>query len=110
MDPLVLAWLLAQLGTTTDSADLQTRYTRLGSARAVALEVLGERRAKLLADPLHLVVNGVVTLDQSNNLTGLERQITSLQTATAPDDPTEDDTTPELVVVPLRPAEHRWCR
>ncbi|MET8957651.1 hypothetical protein ACWEO4_40970 [Streptomyces sp. NPDC004393] len=60
MDSAVLAWLLARLGPTTDQNDLQTRYTRLGSARAVALEVLSERRAKLLADPLQLTVNGVV--------------------------------------------------
>ncbi|WP_377267425.1 hypothetical protein [Peterkaempfera sp. SMS 1(5)a] len=109
MDPAVLAWLLAQLGTSTNPADLQTRYDRLGSAKAGAVEVLGERRAKLLAERLHLVVNGVVALDQSNNLTGLERQIAALQMATAPDDQSADDTTPELVVAPLRPA-HRWLR
>lgn len=109
MDPAVLAWLLAQLGTNTDPADLTARYTRLGTAKAVALEVLAERRAKLLAEPMHLVVNGVVTLDTSNNLTGLERQIASIQTATAPDEPAADDATPDLVVAPLRRA-HRWWR
>ena len=110
MDPAVLAWLLAQLGTTTDPADLAARYDRLGTAKAVALEVLSERRAKLLAEPMHLVVNGVVTLDTSNNLTGLERQITSIQTATAPDEAAAAaDGTPDLVVAPLRRA-HRWWR
>ena len=109
MDPAVLAWLLAQLGTTTDTADLTVRYTRLGTAKAVALEVLSERRAKLLAEPMHLVVNGVVTLDTSNNLTGLERQIASIQTAAAPDEAAADDGTPDLVVAPLRRA-HRWWR
>ncbi|MFF1651642.1 hypothetical protein [Streptomyces sp. NPDC058240] len=106
MDPAVLAWLQAQLGTATDPADLQARYTRLGAAKAVALEVLSERRARLLADPLQLTVNGVVTLDQSNNLTGLERQIASVEAATAPDDTTGGT---ELVVAPLRRA-HRWHR
>ncbi|MET7495133.1 hypothetical protein [Streptomyces sp900116325] len=106
MDPAVLAWLQAQLGTATDPADLQARYTRLGAAKAIALEVLGERRARLLADPLQLTVNGVVTLDQSNNLTGLERQIASVEAATAPDDTTDGT---ELVVAPLRRA-HRWHR
>ncbi|MGW1157756.1 hypothetical protein ACWD48_05920 [Streptomyces sp. NPDC002519] len=110
MDPAVLAWLLAQLGPTTDQTDLQTRYTRLGSAKAVALEVLSERRAKLLADPLQLTVNGVVTMDQSNNLTGLERQIASVQAATAPDDAAGGDT---LVIAPLESARrrrHHWWR
>ncbi|MFF7191687.1 hypothetical protein ACFZAR_42530 [Streptomyces sp. NPDC008222] len=101
MDPAVLAWLLAQLGPTTDQNDLQTRYTRLGSARVVALEVLSERRAKLLAEPLQLTVNGVATLDQSNNLTGIERKIASVEAATAPDDATGGDT---LVIAPLQAA------
>ncbi|WP_405816534.1 hypothetical protein OG241_18135 [Streptomyces sp. NBC_01390] len=75
MDVAVRAWLLAQLGPTTDPSDLDARYARLDSARAVANEVLAERRAKLLAEPLRMTVDGVVTVDQSNNLTGLERQI-----------------------------------
>ncbi|WP_432009403.1 hypothetical protein [Streptomyces bacillaris] len=33
MDQPVLSWLLAQLGTSTDVADLEARFTRLGSAR-----------------------------------------------------------------------------
>ncbi|MEU6318137.1 hypothetical protein [Streptomyces sp. NPDC047009] len=110
VDSAVLAWLLAQLGPTTDQGDLQTRYTRLGEARAVALEVLSERRAKLLADPLQLTVNGVVTMDQSNNLTGLERQIASVEAATAPDDVAGGDT---LVIAPLESARrrrHHWWR
>ncbi|MET9411567.1 hypothetical protein ABZX90_38360 [Streptomyces sp. NPDC002935] len=106
MDPAVLAWLLAQLGPATDTADLQTRYARLGTARAVALEVLSERRAKLLADPLQLTVNGVVTMDQSNNLTGLERQIAFVEAAAAPDEAAGGDA---LVIAPLQRAHH-WRR
>lgn len=109
MDPAVLAWLLSQLGTNTDPADLQARYDRLGQAKDVALEVLAERRAKLLADPLQLTVSGVVTLDNSNNVTGLERQIVAVQKAIAPDETDGDDGTPELVIAPLRRA-HRWHR
>lgn len=109
MDAAVLAWLQAQLGKTTDPTDLEARYTRLGSAKAVALEVLAERRAKLLADPLRLTVDGVVTLDSSNNLTGLERQIADVQDATAPDETAPSGDVPELVVAPLRRA-HRWHR
>ena len=102
MDPAALAWLLAQLGPATDTTDLEARYARLGSAKAVALEVLAQRRAKLLQDPLRLTVDGVVTLDSSNNLTGVERQIAFVQDATAPDETAVDDGTPELVVAPLR--------
>lgn len=103
MDETVLAWLLAQLGTSTDTADLENRYTRLGSARAVALEILAERRAKLLADPLRLTVDGVVTMDSTNNLTGTERQITAVTGAIAPDDALSVNETAELVVAPLLP-------
>lgn len=81
-----LSWMLAQLGPDTDPADLQTRYARLRSARAVALEVLSERLAKLLAEPLKVTVNGVVTIDQSANASALERRITAVATETAPDD------------------------
>ena len=113
MDPAVLAWLLAQLGPATDTDDLQTRYTRLGSARAVALEVFTERRAKLLAEPLRLTVNNVLTLDNSANLTGLERQIAAVESGTAPDDVTADTTyesTSLLVIAPLLLAHQRRCR
>ncbi|MFD7769837.1 hypothetical protein [Streptomyces sp. NPDC059787] len=112
MDAAVLAWLLAQLGPTADPTDLQTRYARLGTARAVALEVLYERRAKLLAEPLQLTVNGIATLDQSANLTGLERQIASVEDTTAPDEPNGGDT---LIIAPLQSAHRRrhhylpWC-
>ncbi|MGW2700813.1 hypothetical protein [Streptomyces sp. NPDC001340] len=104
MDAAVLAWLLAQLGPTTDQTDLQARYARLGTARSVALEVLYERRAKLLAEPLQLTVNGVATLDQSANLTGLERQIASVEDATAPDEPNGGDT---LLIAPLESVRSR---
>ncbi|MFH8772050.1 hypothetical protein [Streptomyces sp. NPDC017958] len=105
MDAAVLAWLLAQLGPSTDQTDLQARYARLGTARSVALEVLYERRAKLLAEPLQLTVNGVATLDQSANLSGLERQIASVEDATAPDEPNGGGDT--LIVAPLESAHRR---
>lgn len=49
-------------------------------------------------------------MDQSNNLTGLERQIASVQAATAPDDTADTDT---LVLAPLESARrrrHHWRR
>jgi hypothetical protein len=93
--------LLAQLGPTTDTADLDARYARLTSARAVANEVLAERRAKLLADPLRMTVDRVVTIDQSNNLAGLERQITALVDLVAPDELVDGEESTDLVTAPL---------
>ncbi|MFJ8430471.1 hypothetical protein ACIQ9P_04105 [Kitasatospora sp. NPDC094019] len=106
MDPATLAWLQAQLGTTTPVDDLTARHTRLGTARAVAQEVLAERRAALLADPLRLVVDGVVTMDRTANLTGLERQIALLRDQMGPDEtPTTGGDGDRLVeTTTLRPA------
>ncbi|MFI6050403.1 hypothetical protein ACIBCO_09960 [Streptomyces violascens] len=101
MDPRVMPWLWAQLGVTTDEADLTRRYARLGTARAVVGEVLAERRAKLLAEPLRLTVDGVVTLDQSNNLAGLERQLATLEELVAPDDPISGEPGVDLVTAPI---------
>ncbi|KPI22965.1 hypothetical protein OV320_1013 [Actinobacteria bacterium OV320] len=101
MDVAVRAWLLAQLGPTTDTSDLDARYARLTSARAVANEVLAERRAKLLADPLRMTVDGVVTIDQSNNLAGIERQITALVDLVAPDELADGEKSTNLVTAPL---------
>ena len=85
----VQAWLLAQLGTTTPLADLETRYTRLGSARAVAIEVLYERKAALIQQPATINVSSVVSLSTAENIRALERQIALLETGEppAPDDP-----------------------
>ncbi|MEU0166821.1 hypothetical protein ABZ214_15345 [Streptomyces iakyrus] len=88
MNSDVLSWLQAQLGPATDTADLASRYERLGSARAVALEVLRERIAGLVAEPLKVTVNGVATIDNSANVAALERQVAQISTADAPDDPT----------------------
>ncbi|MFJ5304168.1 hypothetical protein [Streptomyces sp. NPDC088350] len=75
MDQPALSWLLAQLGTSTDAADLEARYTRLRSARAVAM-------------------------DNTNNLIGIERQITAVTAAVAPDDSTPADGIAVLVTAP----------
>ncbi|MEU1015337.1 hypothetical protein [Streptomyces sp. NPDC005898] len=83
----VLHWLQALLGSDTPPEELASRYERLGTARAVAHEVLQERIAQLLTDPLKVTVNGIVTVDNSSNLAGLERRLAQLETATAPDDP-----------------------
>ncbi|MGW4599250.1 hypothetical protein ACWEOA_28725 [Streptomyces sp. NPDC004457] len=90
VDEFQRSWLLGQLGPDTDPADLERRFFRLRSVRAVALEVLGERRAKLLADPLKVTVDGVVTMDLQENLRGIERQIEQANNANVPDGRDED--------------------
>ncbi|WP_282795775.1 hypothetical protein [Streptomyces sp. CC224B] len=79
MDDASRRWLLAALGPATDTTDLDQRYARLHSLRAVALEVLRERRAALLAQPLKVALSGVVSVDTSGNVTALERQIAELE-------------------------------
>ncbi|MFJ9358838.1 hypothetical protein [Streptomyces mirabilis] len=106
MDDFQRSWLLAQLGPDTDPADLERRFLRLRSVRAVALEVLGERRAKLLADPLKVTVDGVVTMDMQENLRGIERQIEVVRQVPAPDDPQDEGEASEALaatwLVPTR--------
>jgi len=89
MDVDVRAWLLAQLGTSSDLTDLETRYTRLGTARAVALEVLRERLAALRQQPSTVNVSSVVGVSFTENIKAYERQIASLEEGEppAPDDP-----------------------
>lgn len=87
----VLRWLHAQLGPETDSDDLTARYGRLRSAKAVALEVIHERLAALLAEPLKVTVNGVATIDNSANVSALERRAALIVDEAAPDEPVTAD-------------------
>lgn len=92
MDDATRRWLLSQLGTATDTADLDDRYTRLGNARAVAIEVLYQRKADLLAQPASVAVSAVVSVTYTENIKALERQIAFLEGggAPAPDEPGDD--------------------
>jgi hypothetical protein len=89
MDAEVRAWLISQLGTATDLNDLNTRYTRLGTARAVALEVLNQRLADLRAQVATVNLSSVVSVSYAENIRAYERQIALLLDGTppAPDDP-----------------------
>ncbi|WP_046248848.1 hypothetical protein [Streptomyces sp. MBT28] len=93
LTPAVTAWLKGELGRTVDLTDLDARYTRLGSARAVALEVLRERLADLRSQPATLTVTGVVGLGTGENIKAYERQIAALESgeSPAPDDPLDPD-------------------
>lgn len=89
MDTAVQAWLISQLGTATDLTDLTARYARLGTARAVALEVLNQRLADLRAQASTVNVSSVVSVSFAENIKAYERQIALLQDGipAAPDDP-----------------------
>jgi hypothetical protein len=93
LDTAVQAWLLAQLGETTSTTDLEARYARLGTARAVALEVLRGRLATFLQQPATVNVSSVVGVGFAENIKALERQIANLEAGIppAPDDPAAGD-------------------
>jgi hypothetical protein len=95
VDASTRAWLLAQLGTSTDLADLDTRYARLTSARAVAIEVLYERKAELVSSPASLTVSSVLTVGYAENIRALERQIASLQAGEPPAPDEQDPCAPD---------------
>ncbi|MEU8469588.1 hypothetical protein AB0F30_16970 [Streptomyces sp. NPDC029006] len=84
MDSAVKAWLLAELGTDTNTTDLTARYTRLGTARAVALEILRERLAAMRAQPTSVTVTNVVAVNFTANLAAYERQIARLEAGDPP--------------------------
>jgi hypothetical protein len=96
VDTAVRAWLIGQLGTATDLTDLEVRYARLGTARAVAIEVLEERKAALIAQPANVSVSSVVSVSTAENIKAIERQIARLEAGRplAPDeaDPDGDGT------------------
>jgi hypothetical protein len=109
VDTAVTAWLLAQLGPSTDTIDLANRYMRLGTARAVALEVLRERLAALLASPATVNVNSVVAIGTAENIKGYERQIAALEAGEppAPDDPADAVSADTLGLLVLRERPRR---
>ncbi|MGW7542169.1 hypothetical protein ACWGKQ_13750 [Streptomyces sp. NPDC054770] len=71
------AYLRSELGEA-DRTDLDTRYQRLDSLQAVAIEVLRERKAALVSDPLAVTVQGIATVNNAENVRALERQIAAL--------------------------------
>ncbi|MFJ9420690.1 hypothetical protein [Streptomyces sp. NPDC101249] len=84
MDAATTAWLLSQLGSATDLTDLAARFTRLGTARAVALEVLNQRLADLRMQVSKVSVSSVVAVDYTANITAYERQIALLVAGGSP--------------------------
>lgn len=84
MDTATRAWLISQLGTATDLTDLTSRYTRLGAARAVAIEVVQQRLADLRAQSATVNVSGVVSVSITENIKAYERQLALLESGASP--------------------------
>ncbi|MEW9521794.1 hypothetical protein [Streptomyces tubercidicus] len=109
MDEATRSWLLAQLGTATNLADLDARYTRLGKARAVAIEVLNQRLADLFSNqPASVTIPNAIGLGYAENIKAIERKIALLEAADAPpapdepaDNTSDDDTDPGWSIVQL---------
>lgn len=91
MDAATQAWLISQLGTATDLTDLTNRYTRLGKARLVALEVLNQRLADLRAQASTINLSSVVSVSFTENIRAYERQIALLESGASP---APDETAP----------------
>ncbi|WP_438491816.1 hypothetical protein [Streptomyces asiaticus] len=73
------AYLRSELGEA-DRTDLDARFQRLdGSLQAVAIEVLRERKAALVSDPLAVTLQGIATVNNAENVKALERQISALE-------------------------------
>jgi len=89
VDTATQAWLISQLGTATDLTDLNARYTRLGTARAVAIEVINQRLADLRAQAATVSVSGVASVSVAENIKAYERQLAILESGEppAPDEP-----------------------
>ncbi|MFI1733977.1 hypothetical protein ACH40E_33145 [Streptomyces acidicola] len=75
------AYLRSELGDA-DRTDLEARHLRLSSLQAVAVEVLRERKATLVSDPLNVTVQGVATVNNAENVKALERQIATIEEVT----------------------------
>ncbi|NJQ04097.1 hypothetical protein [Streptomyces lonarensis] len=88
------AYLCSELGEA-DRADLDRRHQRLGSFQAVALEVLQDRRAALLSDPLTVTVQGVATVNSAENVRALERQIEGMTASSMRE---EESSTPAFII------------
>lgn len=84
VDTATQAWLISQLGTATDLPDLNARYTRLGAARPVALEILNQRLADLRSQAATVSVSSVVSVSIAENIKAYERQIAALEAGGSP--------------------------
>lgn len=76
-----LAYIRSEIGVADPPSDdeLIRRFERLGSANAVALEVIKERKAELMAAPLSETFPGEYSRNSEGNLRALERRAAKLE-------------------------------
>ena len=72
-----LQWLRDTLGDQPPTEELQNRYDEQGSIRDVATSVLAKRRRALLDSALKVSAAGVASVDNTENVKALERDIAS---------------------------------
>ena len=70
-------------GDRFDAIDVDARLARLGSANAVALEILRQRRADFAVNPAEENVDGDFAAKTVENIKALERDIGRLETIVA---------------------------
>ena len=100
MDATERAWLRSWLGAEPDDEDLDARYARLEDAQAVALEVVRERRAALLATPSSFTVTGVYSESNSGRADELKNLLADLLRDPGPSAAAVQGGSSVLVVVP----------
>ena len=80
---IIQSWCGRTVGTmdddTHDTGDIAARLERLSSAEAVAIEVLRQRRADMLRDPLNFSVEGDFSQDAAENIRRLDADIAALE-------------------------------
>lgn len=80
LDALTLNAIRSWVGSTEPSAaDLEARYLLLGSVEAVALQVLRQRLADMLAEPGRYDVDGDASWSYEENIRSLRSSIATLQ-------------------------------
>lgn len=77
-------WIRRWVGDTPDDANLQTRYDRLGSLKAVATEVLDQRLANFLANPASFSTDDY-SQNHGENIRALTKRLDELADATEGD-------------------------
>lgn len=78
-----LAAIREHVGSTPTDVELETRWDRLGTVASVALSVLRERLADMLARPADLSVDGDYRESYQANLRILREQVATLEAAVA---------------------------
>ena len=72
------------VGSNPADSVLETKYLRLGTVEAVALQVLRARLADMVADPARFQVDGDASWSFERNMSELRKSITQLEALTPP--------------------------